>query len=52
MVAHPDGMRPRCKRRAGEDFKELFIPSITPDEDGVRGSQGRDCMRTQFLNET
>ena len=28
-----------CKRRAGEDFKELFIPSITPSQNGVSGSQ-------------
>ena len=28
-----------CKRRAGEDFKKLFIPSITPFPNGVRGSQ-------------
>jgi hypothetical protein len=28
-----------CKRRAGEDFKELFIPSMTPPPDRDRGSQ-------------
>jgi hypothetical protein len=27
-----------CKRRAGEDFKAWFIPSITPSTNGVRGS--------------
>jgi hypothetical protein len=27
------------KRRAGEDFEELFIPSFTPYPCGVRGSQ-------------
>jgi hypothetical protein len=27
------------KRRVGEDFKELFIPSITPYTDEVRGAQ-------------
>ena len=28
-----------CKRRSWEDFKELFIPSITPSQNGVCNSQ-------------
>ena len=54
MVAHPDGMRPRWKRRAGEDFTEpvSFIDHLELRRGPLllmRGLEGH-CERSEAIS--